>query len=54
VYNFKSKDPDVLVLQRDTNGLPLTDPKDPSQYSLKFLPSESGTVLPTIGIIVEF
>jgi outer membrane receptor for ferrienterochelin and colicin len=53
-YNFKSKDPDVLVLQRDANGLPLTDPMDPSRYSLKYLPSESGTVLPTIGIIVEF
>jgi outer membrane receptor for ferrienterochelin and colicin len=53
-YNFKSKDPDVLVLQRDANGLPLSDPKDLSRYSLKFLPSESGTVLPTIGIIVEF
>jgi hypothetical protein len=53
-YNFKSKDPDVLVLQRDANGLPLTDPNDPSRYSLKYLPSESGTVLPTIGIIVEF
>jgi len=53
-YNFKSKDPDVLVLQRDENGNPRTDPGDTSRYLLKYLPSESGTVLPTLGIIVEF
>ena len=53
-YNFKSKDPDVLVLQRDANNLPITDPNDATRYRLKYLPSESGTVLPTIGIIVEF
>jgi len=53
-YNFKAKDPDVLVLQRDANGQPLTDPSDPARYKLKYLPSESGTVLPTLGIIIEF
>jgi hypothetical protein len=53
-YNYKSKEPDVLVLQRDANSNPLTDPADPTRYLLKYLPSESGTVLPTIGIIVEF
>jgi len=52
-YNFKSKDPDVLVLQRDGSGNPITDPNDPTRYSLKYLPSESGTVLPTLGIIIE-
>jgi outer membrane receptor for ferrienterochelin and colicin len=53
-YNYKSKEPDVLVLQRDANGNPLSDPADPAKYRLKYLPSESGTVLPTLGIIVEF
>jgi outer membrane receptor for ferrienterochelin and colicin len=52
-YNFKSINPDVLVLQRDANGIPLKDPNDPTRYSLKYLPSESGTVLPTLGIIIE-
>ncbi|HOW32322.1 MAG TPA: TonB-dependent receptor, partial [Bacteroidales bacterium] len=46
-YNFKSKDPDVLVLQRDGSGNPIIDPNDQTRYSLKYLPSESGTVLPT-------
>jgi len=54
LYNYKSKNPDVLVLQRDENGEPVIDPNDPSRYVLKYLPSESGTILPTVGVIVEF
>jgi len=53
LYNFKAKQPDVLVLVRDANGLPVIDPEDPAHYKLKYLSSESGTVLPTIGIIIE-
>ncbi|MEI6062811.1 MAG: TonB-dependent receptor, partial [Bacteroidota bacterium] len=53
LYNFKAKQPDVLVQVRDVNGIPLIDPNDPTRYVLKYLPSVSGTVLPTIGIIVE-
>jgi len=53
VYNYKSKEPDVLVQVKDSNGNPLVDPEDPTRYLLKYLPMESGTVLPTIGIIVE-
>jgi len=52
-YNFKSKNPDVLVLLRDANGNPVIDPNDPARYSLKYLPSESGTILPTLGVIIE-
>jgi hypothetical protein len=52
-FNFKSKDPDVLVLQRDANGNPIIDPNDPTRYSLKYISSESGTILPTLGIIIE-
>jgi hypothetical protein len=54
LYNFKSSQPDALIVQRDVSGNPLTDPEDPSRYLLKYLSSESGTILPTIGVIVEF
>jgi hypothetical protein len=54
VYNHKADQPAILVRQSDTNGIPMTDPEDPLKYLLKYLDSESGTVLPTIGIIVEF
>jgi len=54
VYNHKADQPAILVRQSDANGIPLTDPGNPLKYSLKYLDGESGTVLPTIGIIVEF
>jgi len=53
VLNSKADQPDILVQQTDAAGVPLTDPADPDRYLLKFLPAELGTVLPTIGIIIE-
>jgi outer membrane receptor for ferrienterochelin and colicin len=52
-YNFKSKSPDILVVERDANGNRVVDPADPTRYKLKYLPYENGTVLPTIGMVVE-
>ncbi|MFO7722991.1 MAG: TonB-dependent receptor [Bacteroidales bacterium] len=52
-YNFQAESPPVYLLDRDANGLPLTDPADPSKYVLKELRVQSGTVLPSIGIIIE-
>jgi len=54
VYNHKADQPSILVRESDSNGNPVTDPSDPLKYSLKFLDSETGTVLPTIGVIIEF
>jgi hypothetical protein len=54
VYNFKADQPPLLIRESDSNGVPVTDPSNPLKYSLKYLENESGTVLPTIGIIVEF
>jgi len=54
VYNHKADQPSILVRESDSYGKPLTDPEDPLKYSLKYLDSESGTVLPTIGVIIEF
>jgi hypothetical protein len=54
VYNFKADRPPILVRESDNNKLPVTDPNDPARYLLKYLNGESGTVLPTIGVIIEF
>jgi len=54
VYNHKADQPAILIRESDSNGDPVTDPADPLKYSLKYLNGESGTVLPTIGIIIEF
>ena len=51
LYNFKADQPAELLQVKDENGQPVL--KDPERYQLKYLTSESGTVLPTIGIIVE-
>jgi len=53
VLNFKADQPDLLILQTDATGTPVIDPNDPSRYLLKLINAESGTVLPTIGIIIE-
>jgi outer membrane receptor for ferrienterochelin and colicin len=54
VYNHKADQPDFLIRESDSNGNPVTNPSDPLKYSLKFLESEVGTVLPTVGVIIEF
>jgi hypothetical protein len=53
LYNFKAEQPDELLQVRDSNGQPIVLPGTPARYDLKYLKSESGTVLPTVGIIVE-
>ena len=54
VYNFKAEQPPILVRETDSNGNPVTDPSNPLKYLLKYLPNDTGTVLPTVGVIVEF
>ena len=60
VYNFKSETQDNLVREATFNGQPVEN--DPyideygiERYRLTYIPSDgAGTVLPTVGIIVEF
>jgi len=54
IYNFKSTTRPFLTVIEDQNGNPLTDPNDPNRYDLQELPNTLGTLLPTIGIIVDF
>jgi len=53
VYSGKTTQ-DVLVVERDENGDKLLDPDRPGYYKTKYLTTETGTVLPTIGIIVSY
>jgi hypothetical protein len=55
VYNFTADEPPKLVQKTDESGDPLIDPVNPDEYELKRLEvEESGNILPSIGIIVEF
>ncbi|MBE0641495.1 MAG: TonB-dependent receptor [Bacteroidales bacterium] len=57
LYNFQAEQPATLY-NRDENGVPLiinpTDPIEDQRYQLRYLDNTSGTVLPTLGIMLEF
>ncbi len=58
VYNYKSASSTFLVQELDAAGNPIivnpADPPELQRYQMKELKSTAGTVLPTIGIIIEF
>jgi len=54
LYNFKADQPPILIRETDEAGVPISDPLDNDRYLLKYINGESGTVLPTIGVIIEF
>ncbi len=53
VLNYKAEQPEILILQTDAAGNPLVNPLDSERYLLKYIEGDLGTVLPTIGIIIE-
>jgi hypothetical protein len=54
LYNFQAEQVPLLIPARASNGSILVDPNDPSRYQLKLLSNTAGTILPTVGIIIEF
>ncbi|NOR33088.1 MAG: TonB-dependent receptor plug domain-containing protein [Bacteroidales bacterium] len=58
VYNYKTTSTTFLIQDLDNNGNPViinpSDPPELQQYRMKELESAAGTVLPTIGVIIEF
>jgi hypothetical protein len=54
LYNFKSEDQGIIT-NLDEDGNPMIDPDDPSKYVLRTIDTGgSGTILPTIGLILDF
>lgn len=53
-YNFQAEQPPLLVPVRGDEGNILVDPTDSSRYQFRFLENTAGTLLPTVGIIIEF
>ncbi len=58
LYNYKADQPDYIVRKRDENGKPVIQnpaaPVEQQKYVLERIETSSGTVLPTIGIMIEF
>ena len=53
LYNFQAEERDIIVRAEDANGnFILTD--NGTRYQLNSIKSTTGTVLPTLGIILEF
>jgi hypothetical protein len=52
LYNFQSRDQDILVRKEANGQFETTD--NGSRYVLERVENTSGTVLPTIGIILQF
>jgi hypothetical protein len=50
--NYKVVGPDILT-NKDVNGKPVIDPNHTDRYVLRGIKNESGTVLPSIGIMIE-
>ena len=53
LYNFQAQENDIVVRAEDANGNFLTTDNG-TRYVLNEIENKSGTVLPTIGIIIEF
>jgi hypothetical protein len=54
VYNFQAEQPPLTLAVRNADGSIRVKPDDPSRYELRTIANPAGTILPTIGIIVEF
>ena len=54
IYNHKTKSPDLLVPEEDANGSYRVDPDRPGHYLMRYIKNDTGTLLPSVGIIVDF
>ncbi|MGB3081215.1 MAG: TonB-dependent receptor [Saprospiraceae bacterium] len=54
LYNFQAEGQPYLNVSRDSLGNPITNVTDPSSYNTYLIKNTIGTLLPSIGIMVEF
>ncbi len=53
VYNFQSELAPYIDVVRDENGTPVVDPSNPDSYLVQELPNVTGTILPSIGVVID-
>ncbi|GEO21507.1 TonB-dependent receptor [Cyclobacterium qasimii] len=53
-YNFQAEQQANLIPQRNDQDGFVVNPDDPSRYLIREVANPAGTVLPTVGVIVEF
>ncbi len=53
IYNYQAQLAPILDVRRDDNGIPLADPDNPGSYDTYLLDNTAGTILPSLGLIIE-
>lgn len=54
LYAFQPRLAPILLVERDASGAPVPDPANPGSYLTYTTREDTGTVLPTIGVTIEF
>jgi len=54
IYNFQAVSQPYLDVNRDDSGNPIIDPNNPQSYEISEIENISGTVLPSIGLMIDF
>lgn len=54
VYNYKVNTIPYLDVVKDIDGNPVSDLTKPNSYKLEEIKNDAGTILPSIGIMIEF
>lgn len=54
IYNFAGEVQPYLNVKKDANGIPITDSGNPMAYDIYLIPNTSGTLLPSMGIMIDF
>jgi len=54
IYNFQAVSQPYLDVNRDDSGNPIKDPNNPQSYEISEIENISGTVLPSIGLMIDF
>lgn len=52
-YNFQAQGVPYLDVERDTNGNPILDTNNPGRYKLVQIENTIGTLLPSIGVVID-
>ena len=54
VYNFQSTGQTYIDVDKDEQGVLITDPTNPNLYQITEYNNNSGTFLPSIGLMIGF
>lgn len=54
IYNIQSETQPYLDVYRDANGNPIENPLNPNAYLTREIQNTAGTVLPSIGLMIDF